>query len=170
MNDKIEYENNDINLKELFSIILWGKYTIISITTLAAILSIFYSLSLPNIYTSKVLLAEANQQNSLSSKLGSMSSLAGIAGISIPQQSSKSVEAIERVKSFDFFSNYFLPNIKLENLLAIDSWNYEENVIIYDGDIYNKETNQWVRKEQPKVPSNQQAYKKYKENFINYKR
>ena len=163
MNKNIKNEEvDDIDLKELFTIVLHGKYILISSICIAAILSIFYALSLPNMYTSDALLAEANQKSSLSSNLGSMSSLAGLAGISLPTELSKSTEAIERIKSFDFFTKYILPDIKLENLLAVDGWFLDEDIISYNNDIYNKNTNQWVRKTKPTVPSHQEAYSKYK--------
>ena len=132
--------NKDLDLIDFIKVIWSGKISVILISSIciAAILSIFYALSLPNMYTSDALLAEANQKSSLSSNLGSMSSLAGFAGISLPTELSKSTEAIERIKSFDFFTKYILPDIKLENLLAVDGWFLDEDIISYNNDIYNK--------------------------------
>ena len=61
-----------------------------------------------------------------------------------------------------FFNNYIIPNIKLENLLAVDKWVADEGIIIYDDAIYDKTTNQWVRKIKPTIPSTQVAYAEYK--------
>ena len=58
--------------------------------------------------------------------------------------------------------NYIIPNIKLENLLAVDKWVADEGIIIYDDAIYDKTTNQWVRKIKPTIPSTQVAYAEYK--------
>ena len=121
-NENIDNYDAEIDLKELF-LILWNKKMLISIvTTMAAILSVLYALSLPNIYSSHALLAPSNPNESLSSKLGTYSTLAGMAGVSIPVTTSDpSLEAIERIKSFDFFLNHFLPYIKLENLVAVEN-------------------------------------------------
>ena len=159
--------NDEIDLKEIFLLLWKQKITIILITSVFAISSVFYSLSLPNIYTSSALLASASDDQSLSPSLGGVSSLASLAGVSIPSvKSSKTDEAIERIKSFDFFTNYFLPNIALENLLAVKKWNKDENVIIYDDNIYNSITNKWNTQSQKSdlaAPSNQKAYVQYKD-------
>lgn len=46
----------DIDLIALFKVVWVGKWKIIFVTGIAAILSVFYALSLPNIYKSEVLL------------------------------------------------------------------------------------------------------------------
>ena len=160
--------SNDINIIELISYFWKKKLTIISITGIAAIISVIYSLSLPNIYTSSTLVAVANEKSSLSSKLGGYSSIAGLAGISIPRESNNSLEAIERIKSFDFFSEHFLPYIKLENLLAIKEWNPENNTILYDEKIFNNNSKKWIREKLPTIPSNQEAYREYKDILTIY--
>mgnify|MGYP001579619989 CR=1 FL=1 len=120
-NNFSENDYDFIDLGKLFSAIWDRKIFISTITSLAALLSVTYALSLPNIYTSTSLLAPASLDESLTSKLGNFSSLGSLAGISLPSGSaSKSQEAMQRIKSFDFFKSYFLPNIQLENLMTVD--------------------------------------------------
>jgi LPS O-antigen subunit length determinant protein (WzzB/FepE family) len=164
-NEYIQKSDNEINLKELF-LVLWSKkILIISITTIAAITSVSYSLSLPNIYTSNALLAPTTSEDSLANKLGGYSSIAGIAGINLQGNSGgKATEAIERIKSYDFFVNYFIPNIEFENLVAAKSWTSSNNTIVYDNKIFKKINNQWVRKAKYPIqskPSYQEAYEIY---------
>ena len=150
--------DNEIDLAELFSII-WNKKLFISIfTSIAALISVLYALYLPNIYTSSSLLAPTTEDNSLSSQLGSFSGLAGLAGVSLPAGNiSNSQIAVKRIESFEFFSKYFLPNIKLEDLMAVDEWDAKNNSLIYDDSEFNSTSNEWSRK-----PSDQKAYKEYK--------
>ena len=150
--------DNEIDLAELFSII-WNKKLFISIfTSIAALISVLYALYLPNIYTSSSLLAPTTEDNSLSSQLGSFSGLAGLAGVSLPAGTiSNSQIAVKRIESFEFFSKYFLPNIKLEDLMAVDEWDAKNNSLIYDDSEFNSTSNEWSRK-----PSDQKAYKEYK--------
>lgn len=162
MNNNIDYDD-EIDFGEIFSIILKGKYVIFSISTLAAVFSVLFALWLPNVYTSSTLLAVANEKSSMSNKLSSYSSLAGLAGINISRDSNTSLEAIERIKSFDFFSKHFLPYIKLENLLAVDRWNEDDDLISYNSALFDNSTKKWIRKINPTIPSKQQAYKTYKE-------
>jgi LPS O-antigen subunit length determinant protein (WzzB/FepE family) len=159
-------DEDQIDIRKLI-LVLWNKkFFITSMTFLAAFISILYALSLPNIYTSKALLSPSNNQETLSSSLGNLSGLAGIAGVSLPGDSGNpTIEAIERIKSYDFFVNYFLPNIELKNLLAISNWSQPQNVISYNKKVYDSKKNEWVKTKATKgpIPSNQQAFKKYKQ-------
>jgi LPS O-antigen subunit length determinant protein (WzzB/FepE family) len=165
------YQNLDdqIDLKEIFKIFWNKKIFILAITSVAAIISVLFSLSLPNVYTAKTLLAPTNSQDSLSSKLSSLSAISSIAGVSLPTNSAtQSNEALERIKSFNFFYNNFLPNIKLENIMAVKSWQPEENYLIYNDKLFNQKSNEWSGKnENPKqnIPTPQQAYSIY-QNII----
>ena len=159
--------DDEIDLKELFLAFWNRKLLISSITFVAAIFSVYYSLSLSNIYTSKAVLAPSTSEDSLSSKLGGYSALAGLAGFSIPSQTGrKATEAIERIKSYDFFVDQFLPYIEYENLVASKNWNQKDNVIIYDDTIYDSSQNKWVREASyplTSMPSNQEAFQIYRE-------
>ena len=55
--DMFQAQNNDdeIDLRELWNVIWRGKWLIIAITTIFAVASVFYALSLPNIYKSCLL-------------------------------------------------------------------------------------------------------------------
>lgn len=168
MNQEDKY-NDEIDLYELF-IIAWNKkFFIVSLTSIFAIISVIYSLSLPNVYTSTSLLAPSNQEDTFTSRLGGMSGLASLAGVNLSQSNATtSEEAIGRVKSFNFFSNYILPNIKLENLLAVKEWVPESNTIIYDQGVFDSKTNKWLDNDfniNNTQPSNQQAYRRYTDIF-----
>jgi len=166
MNTEKKYVSEpEVDLKEVV-LILWSrKILIIAITTLSIIISLLYALSLPNIYTSKSLLTSVAIDSSLNSKASDYSALASFAGINInPGNASKSDEAIERIKSFDFFSNHFLNQIKLENLMAAKDWDHVSNKIIYDQKLFDESNSKWVRK----VSYPFQPRPTYQEAFIEY--
>lgn len=167
MNESHNHINHDINLKDLFLELIKRKLFVILLTLFAAILSIFISLSLPDIYKSEAILSPSSHEDSLSSKIGGLSTLGSFAGFSMQQQTlSKSQEAIERIKSYEFFSSYFLPQIKLENIIAVEKWIPETNTLIYDDRLYLDTSDEWIRSvdyPKTKIPSNQEAYEIYKE-------
>ena len=68
--------NEEIDLKKIIFILFDAKYFISSLLYLLPSFSVFYALSLPNMYTSKALLAQSTQDESLSSNLGPVSSIA----------------------------------------------------------------------------------------------
>lgn len=160
MTQNIDYYDDEIDLKDLLKVLWIQKKIIIFISSLGALISVIVSLSLSNIYLSESTLLPTSQEDSLASKLGSLSSLSSIAGVALPKESvSKSDEAIERIKSFDFFSKNFLPNIKLENITAVKKWLPDTNSLVYDKKIYDSEQKRWI----DGIPSEQQAYKTYQE-------
>ena len=159
--------DDEIDLRELFHV-LWDKiFYIGAITSIFSLISIIYALMLPNIYQSQAVMMPMEANQGMSGMLGQYSGMASLAGISLPSESgSKAQEAIARIQSFEFFSNSFLPHIKLENLMAVKKWNQASNTLTYDASAFNSESGQWVRKVKPPtstIPSSQKAYKQYQE-------
>ena len=159
MIDLVQEQDDVIDLKIFFTILFDNRLIIASITSIFAVLSILLSLSLQNIYLSQSLLIPSSKEDSLSSKLGNLSSLSTLAGVPLPNSTTtKSQEGIERIKSFEFFKNYFLPQVKLENILAVKKWIPDENIIIYKDNIYDEGEKKWLKQK----PSEQEAYKTYR--------
>ena len=159
--------DDEIDLRELFHV-LWDKiFYIGAITSIFSLISIIYTLMLPNIYQSQAVMMPMEDNQGMSGMLGQYSGMASLAGISLPSESgSKAQEAIARIQSFEFFSNSFLPHIKLENLMAVKKWNQASNTLTYDASAFNSKLRQWVRKAEPPrsiIPSSQEAYKEYSE-------
>ena len=159
--------DDEIDLSELFNV-LWDKiFYIGAITSIFSLISIIYALMLPNIYQSKATLMAVEQSSGMGGMVGRYSGMASLAGISLESKSgSKDQEAIARIKSFEFFSNNFLPNIKLENLMAVKKWTQASNTLTYDTSDFNSESRQWVRKAKPprsNIPSSQEAFEEFME-------
>jgi len=169
-NYKDIFNTEEVDLKMVFYF-FWDKKLIISYFTIfAAVISVLYALYLPNIYKSSALLSPSSIEKNLTNKLSAFSSVASFTGINLPSgQATKTQEAVYRINSFDFFNEYFLPNIQLEDLMAIKKWNVNDNIITYDSDFYIQEKNQLVRDVSYPLtarPSAQEAYRKYK-NIMN---
>ena len=162
---------DELDLKELFLVLFRGKWIISSTTTFLLIIGIFYSLSLPDIYESKALLAPVDESDLATSSLGGISSLAGLAGIALPtsDSGSNSKKAIEMMVSLNFFENQIMPKIFLPNLIAVKSWDNETNTIFYDESIFDINSNTWFRNSNnPKksIPSAQQSYNIFKNSHL----
>ncbi len=161
----INHFNDEVDLRELANIIWSKKILIVSITSLFAIFSVIYSLYLPDVYKSSTLLAPTSQEGS-SSNLGGFAGLANMAGVSLPTGNiSKGQIAVKRIESHEFFSKYFLPNIDLENLMAVKDWQPQRNTISYDKKIFDSDSGTWVRNvsfPKTKKPSSQESFREYK--------
>ena len=162
--------DDEIDLLELFYILLEGKWIIISLTTFASIVAVIYSLLLPNIYESKTMLVPVDSDSGLAGAYGNYSELAGLAGIGLPPNGyeGNSAKAIQKISSLSFFENNILANIHLPNLMAVKSWNPKTNTVVFDETIFDTSSNTWVREysyPQQQIPSAQESYKVFKEQL-----
>ena len=162
--------DDEIDLRELFYVLLEGKWIIVSLTAVVSIIGVIYSLSLPNIYQSNTMLVPVNSSNGISSALGSYSGIAGLAGISLPSSGDEgnSAKALQKIRSLSFFENNILPNIHLPDLMAVKSWNSKTNKLAFDKNIYDTKSNTWIRDyayPKQQIPSAQESYKVFKQHL-----
>jgi LPS O-antigen subunit length determinant protein (WzzB/FepE family) len=163
--------DDEIDLRELFHVLLEGKWIIVSLTAFISIIGVIYSLSLPNIYQSKALLFPVNSSSPISGALRSYGGLAGLAGISLPSggDEGNSAKAIQKISSLSFFENYILTNIYLPDLMAYKSWNSQTNTPTFDDRIYDINSNTWIRDfsyPQQQIPSAQESFEKFKSEHL----
>ena len=159
--------DDEIDLREIFYVLLGGKWIIVSLTAFLSIVGVIYSLSLPNIYESKALLVPVNSSNGISRALGSYSGFAGLAGINLPSGGDvgNSEKAIQKISSLSFFENNILTNIYLPDLMAVESWNSKTNTLTFDDSIYDTNSNTWIRDfsyPQQQIPSAQESFELFK--------
>jgi hypothetical protein len=116
-------------------------------------------------------LVPVDSSSSISGALGNLSGLAGIAGISLPSggDGGNRAKAIEKIGSLSFFENNLLPNIYLPNLMAVKSWNPETNTLSFDKNIYDTNSNTWVRDNsypRQQIPSAQESFAVFKTGHL----
>lgn len=164
--------NDEIDLRELFSVIWAGKKLIISITLLFAVASVALALWMPNIYKSEALLAPAEeaQGGGLSALANQFGGLASLAGINLGKSggTDKTELAIEVMKSRKFTSDFIEKHHILPELMAVDKWSLSDNKISYDPELYDINTKEWVRQVELPLqakPSMQEAYKQFTKIF-----
>lgn len=163
-----QMQDDEIDLRELFSVIWQGKWRIIGITAVFAIASVALALYLPNIYKSEALLAPASEEqggglSALASQFGGLASLAGV-NLGGKGGTDKTQLAIEVLKSRQFTSEFIQKHNILADLMAAKKWDRDADKIIYDPELYNEQTNTWVRDVEPPFkpePSMQEAYKEF---------
>ena len=153
---------DEIDLVELWGALWKGKWVVILATGLVTVCSVIYASSLPDIYRSQVLLAPANGEQqggtNLSGQFGGLASLAGInlGGGSVD----KTGLALEVLKSRKFVSNFIEKYQLMPDLMAVEKWVPETNLIVYDSDIYSVQNDAWLTSSQPSAnakPSVQMA-------------
>ena len=163
------YPDDEIDLRELFSIIWKGKWLIIAVTFVFAITSVGIALWLPNEYkaTAVVQPNESGGGGKLASLASQFGGLASLAGINLGAgESSDAVIAMEIMKSWGF-AEQFIEKHNLEvPLFAARGWDQSTNELIIDKDTYDPQQKKWVRKA-PKgktvEPTSWELYEKFKE-------
>jgi hypothetical protein len=113
-------------------------------------------------------LAPNQNEDNLSSSLQNISGLAAFAGFSTSSSSNSELIARETIKSFKFFKEVILPQIKLEDIHAIKKWDHETNKVIYDKKIFDESKSSWVRVvnyPQKQIPSAQESFRAFDQFF-----
>ena len=138
--------DDEIDLRELFSVLWAGKVKIIAITAVFAVASVIYALSVPNQYKATALLAPAQSDGGgLSGALGQLGGLASLAGVSIGGgESSESQIAQEIMKSWSFVEGFIADNDLAVEVYAAEGWSKGSNELQINQETYDSEDNQWL--------------------------
>ena len=157
------YVDDEIDLRELFNVFWVNKFFLVTLTSLFALISIIYSLTLTNIYTAETTLAPSASSD-MSRNLSQYAGLASMAGISLPGSSSSISDkdlALSLLKSKGLLQRLIDKHDILPDLIAAYDWDLTSNSLSYDSDLYDGVKNVWVRDVKPPyklIPSTQEAY------------
>ena len=167
MDDKKLFENDEINLYELFKTFWDSKWLISSITIASCIFIVLYSLSIPNVYRSSALVMPAQSQgSSMPGSLSGLGGLASMAGISIPSgNSNNKEEAIAVLTSHQFLEDFIINNDILLPLMASKGWDPKKNELILNPKIYDIKNKKWAGKTNT-PPSIQEAVRSFRQIYI----
>ena len=162
-------QDDEIDLAELWRAIWAGKFTIIIISIIFAVASVFFALSKPNIYKASAILAPASDEGGgLGGMAGQLGGLASMAGISLGSGGGvdKTALALEIIKSRSFVENFIEKHELLVPLMAAKNWDMATDTLILDEELYDQANNKWIREvKAPKKPepSSWEAYRDFSE-------
>lgn len=164
--------DRQIKVDELFRLFWEKKISMMIFTFIFSILSISYSLYLPNKYLSLVTLtmSEKSGNNSpLDNLPSSYGSLASLAGISLGSSDSQLILAQKIISSRDFVKRLISFENVLPNLVAASGYDFENDQILYDKSLYDPNTKKWVfkpSKGKKNPPSYLEAHKVFSEEIL----
>jgi len=160
-----EFTEDEINVMEVFFALWSSRIMIITMVAAFAVGSVFYSLSIPNNFTSSSLLkmSDDSSNSSSSSNLDMIGSIAGFnfAGAG----SSRSSLVIATIESRDFLQHLLTFDKVLPSIVAFKSYDKESENLIYDESIYDEKTGIFTD-DIEKKPTFYKTFIKYK-NMIN---
>lgn len=158
--------SDEIDLRELFTILWQGKWWIIGVTILFAVAGVFYSLSLPNMYKSEGIYAPAQTQGSsaLGSQLGGFASLAGL---SLGGGENNDIEqAMVLLTSWPFLEKVINEHDLKHLLFGVKGWDRYTGKLEWNDEVYDPIANKWLREPPPgrdAEPSGYEAYRVFEE-------
>jgi len=161
-----------LDLRELLRVVWAGKWVIGGVTFAATVTAVIVVLILPNIYRAEALLAPNQEQGAggLSALAAQYGGLASLAGINLGGGSSDKTDVgLEILKSRKFISDFIQHHEILVPLMAAKGWDLETGELRIDSGIYDVSAKKWVRKVRPPrktIPSLQEAYKEFNEEFF----
>tara|TARA_B100001057_G_scaffold501031_1_gene619847 strand:+ start:2438 stop:3427 length:990 start_codon:yes stop_codon:yes gene_type:complete len=168
VNTKIESDNDlESTIKDLFNMVTEFYKTIIFPPLFFSIIAIFYSLSIPNQYTSEALLFPSQDfEGGGSEILGGGIDIGALAGINLSSLSGErnlSLEGMEIIKSRKFILDFIKKENILVDIMASYGWDEETNKLKINKSIFDTSTQKWTRKVNGriKLPSDQEIYKKF---------
>uniref|UniRef100_UPI0040486494 Wzz/FepE/Etk N-terminal domain-containing protein n=1 Tax=Yoonia sp. TaxID=2212373 RepID=UPI0040486494 len=157
--------DDEIDLRELFSVLWAGKKVIVAITGLFAVAAVVYALSIANEYKASIVIAPAQQEGGgLSGALGQLGGLASLAGVSLGGGGgSEAAVAQEIMQSWGFVEQFIVNNELEVEVFAAEGWNKTSNVLTIDSDLYDKDSNKWLIDEdgQLRAPTSWELYEAF---------
>ena len=162
--------DDEIDLKELFAVLWAGRIKILAITTIFAVASVIYALTLPNQYKATILLSPSQSTTSgISGSLGQLGGLASLAGVNIGGgESNESQLAQEIMKSWGFVEGFIAENDLAIEVYAAEGWDRASNKLQLDQDVYDTETNAWLVEDdfgQQGPPNSWELYQAFSERI-----
>ena len=162
-------ENNDpvfedeVDLREIISVVWKEKIAIIVATGVVALSSIFISLSLTNYYTSEAVVIARDQQDT---PLSEFSGLASLAGVNLDNAGSSLFKMMAIIESREFVKHLITFDDVLPSIMAAKSYDASSQELYFDPEVYDSETKTWTREvpvNRALEPSYLEAHKEYLE-------
>lgn len=162
-------EGGEIGLAELFTIIWRGKWLIIAFSAIFAAGSVFYALSLPNLYRAETILSPLGKDGGMQLP-GQLSGLASLAGVNLGglSRGDNTNLALEIMNSRDFLARFIEKHNVLVPLIAAKGWDAGSNTVIIDAEMYDETSQQWIRlpsSTRQTIPTAWEAVKAFKKSF-----
>ena len=159
-------QDDEIDLADLWRAIWAGKFTIIFISMIFAVASVFFALSKPDIYKASVILAPSSNEGGSGGLSGQLGGLASMAGINLGGGggTDKTALALEILKSRSFIENFIAKHDLLVPLMASKNWYMATDTLILNTEMYDTANNKWLREVKlPKTPepSSWESYKAF---------
>jgi len=160
--------DDEIDLRELFSVLWAGKKLIVAVTAIFAVVSVIYALSLANQYKASAVVSPAHSGgSSLGAMAGQLGGLASLAGINIGSgESNETQEAMEIMQSWGFIEAFIQTHALQVPVYAATGWDKGSNSLKLNDDLYDAASKRWLIEDdasgENRAPSSWELYESFK--------
>lgn len=161
------YPDDEIDLRELFSILWRGKWLILVTTIIFGVAGILYALQKPNVYQASALLAPSQSEGG-SAIGGQLSGLASLAGVNLGGGDANKTTIAKEVLQSRAFLTDFIHRYELQApLIAAEGWSHSTEEWSYDREVYNPENGEWLADDegQSQKPTDWDLVKTFREQL-----
>ena len=149
-NQITQFHDDEIDLRELFSVLWAAKKLIVAVTAVFALASVIFAISQPNKYEASALLTPAQDSSAglsgVLDNLGGLGGLASLAGVELGGDGGgEAAIAQEILLSWGFVEKFVEENNLAVEVFAADGWDRESNQLSIDNDLYDIDSNRWTR-------------------------
>jgi uncharacterized protein involved in exopolysaccharide biosynthesis len=169
-NQVTQFHDDEIDLRELFSVLWAAKKLIVAVTAVFALVSVIFAISQPNKYEASALLTPAQDSSAglsgVLDNLGGLGGLASLAGVELGGGGGGGGEAQiaqEILLSWGFVEKFVEENNLAVEVFAADGWDKEKNQLQIDNDLYDIDEKRWTRNPPPGKTVNPTSWEIYKE-------
>jgi len=161
--------DDEIDLRELFSVLWAGKILIVAITAVFALVSVGYALSLANQYKASAVVSPAQSGgSSLGAMAGQLGGLASLAGINIGSgESNETQEAMEIMQSWGFMEAFIQTHDLQVPIYAVIGWDKGSNSLKLNSELYDATSERWLIEDnesgENRAPSSWELYEKFRD-------
>jgi len=158
---QLSLHGDEIDLRQLFSILWQAKWLIVGITVVFAAIGVIYSLSLPNMYKSEGVYAPAQKQNggAINGQLGGLASLAGmnLGG----GENDDIYHAMALITSWPFLESVINKYDLKPLIVGVKAWDPNTGDLIWDQKVFDPVNKRWLREPPKGKESEPSSYEVY---------
>jgi uncharacterized protein involved in exopolysaccharide biosynthesis len=149
-NQVTQFHDDEIDLRELFSVLWAAKKIIVAVTAVFALVTVIFAISQPNKYEASALLTPAQDSSAglsgVLDNLGGLGGLASLAGVELGGDGGgEAAIAQEILLSWGFVEKFVEENNLAVEVFAADGWDRESNQLSIDNDLYDIDVKRWTR-------------------------
>lgn len=135
--------SDEIDLREIFTVLWTEKWVIVGFTSLAAIISVVVAILMTDIYRAEITLASADAEQSAGGLMAQLGGAAALLGVNVGSGGDNISSTLAILQSRQFIGKFIKDNQLLVPLFAAN-WDKRNQQSQIDYSIYDQDSGEWL--------------------------